>query len=1098
MKFLRAVFPPLALAFALFGAAPLPAQDTRLSNVSVRTAAGGADILITGFTIGPGPNKTILVRAVGPTLGIFGVPGTLADPKLELYNSSAVKIGENDNFNAVDAATFTAVGAFPLGVGAKDAAIVTTLAPGSYTAQVTGVGGVSGVALVEVYEVTGGATRLINLSTRAQVGTGSNILIPGITVAAGAGTRRLLLRAVGPTLGIFGVPGTLTDPKLELYSGPNKMAENDNWGTPVGAATADGTTLAAAFTASGAFALTAGSKDAALLINLTAGSYTLQVSGVGGTTGVALVEVYDLTPVTASVVTLAATKPTSDESGANPGEFTFTRTGDLTFPLTVSYGVGGSAVNGSDYPALLGTITIPAGAASVKLPLSPNPDVQTDGLDTVVLTLTAGGGYTIGAPTSATVTIADSPATLYVAMLRPAGGATSSTAYGTATILLSSSGTVASVNVSFSNLSSAQTSAHLTLGANDDFVADLPRGQINGVQWLFAPTGVYTSTALLNALRNGTLSVRLDSATFPNGEARGVFVPGTGSQIFTVPAAAPAVSLTNITAADASRLLTQATFGPKKSEIDALTGGSITTWIDAQMALPYTPHRAATLADQVAFGGSPSVSNWQAVNQQNRQPAWFKNVLTGPDQLRQRVAFALSQIFVVSDVSLDGDHFTEWLAAYYDRLGNGAFGNFRALLEEVTLNPMMGLYLSTLRNAKADPATGTTPDENYAREVMQLFTIGLSLLQPDGTLQLGADGLPIPTYNQTTISEMAKVFTGWSYPSANLAQFRTAGDNYFSPMQVFPAFHEDGAKNISPILPAPIPANLGGAEDLKRALDALFNHQNTPAFISRQLIQRLVTSNPSPAYVYRVAEKFRNNGSGTRGDLGAVVRAILTDYEARSPALVGNVSYGKLKEPLLRLTGLLRTFNATSRIGRYAGMRYAVNGVAMTNATPNPGNMAAVEFRTNGSNHIFPQVLLAQASLRSPTVFNFFSPGYVAPGPLAAAGLVAPEFQITDDTYSITVPNYLRDALINRNDSTRIEGDAALVLDLTFEQTLAANPVALLDHLALVLAGGNLPAATRTRITGALAALPASATPLERAQTAVLGIVTTPAGAIQK
>ena len=1353
------LFRPLAALLATLLLTPaLPAQETRLSNVSVRTAAGGADILITGFTISPGPDKTILVRAVGPTLGIFGVPGTLADPKLELYNSSAVKIGENDNFNASDAPTFASVGAFALGANSKDAAIVTTLAPGSYTAQVTGVGGASGVALVEVYEVTGGATRLINLSTRAQVGTGSNILIPGITVAPGTGTRRLLLRAVGPTLSIFGVPGTLADPKLELYSGSAKIAENDNWSTPVGTGSADAATLAAAFTTGGAFALPAGSKDAALLVNLTAGSYTLQVSGVGGTTGAALVEVYDITPsappvittapvgvvvsagqrvlftvvatgapaptyqwqkngvnlpgatgasltlssaqaadagsytvvltntagtatssaalltvnfaaaitvqpigqvavagqpVTLSVVatgspapayqwqkdgvnlpgatgaslvlasaqpadagrytvvvtnalgtatstpaaltvnvtpaitaqpgsqtpilgrvvtlsvsatgtpaptyqwqrngaaitgatgatltlnnvqpadggdytviitnaagsvtsaiatltpiesptiTIAATKATSDESGTNPGEFTFTRTGLTLSPLTVNYGVGGSAVNGVDYPALVGFLTFPAGVSSVKLPLSPNPDVQNEGLDTVVLTLTAGSDYTVGAPASATVTIADSPATLYIASVRPTGTASGgSTASGSASILLSSSGTLASVNVSFSNLSSAQVTAHLTIGATEDYVFNLPQGQVTGVRWNFTPTGPYSSAALLDALKSGNIAVRIDTAKYPDGEIKGAFISGAGSQVFIAPADAPAVSLTNITATDAARFLTQTTFGPTKTEIDSLTGGSIDKWITDQMALPLTSHRTAIVDDRTTFGGSGSFTNWNAIHLPNRQSAWFKVSLTAPDQLRQRVAYALSQILVVSDVALGDDSDSEPLAYYYDQLGNGAFGNFRALLETVTLSPMMGRYLSSLRNSKADPVTGQTPDENYAREVMQLFTIGLVQLQPDGTLALGADGLPIPTYNQKTITEMAKVFTGWGYPSTNPTQFRTATKNSFTPMQVFASNHDDTIKDISPVSPTPIAANQGGVKDLQLALDALFTHANTAPFISKLLIQRLVTSNPSPGYVYRVARKFENNGSGTRGDLGAVVRAILTDNEARSPSVASNAAYGKLKEPLLRLTGLMRSFGASSTSGRFLGYRYAVDGVPITGATPLPATQAQITTISSATQIYSAIGSIAQAALRSPSVFNFYHPDYVLPGPLAAAGLVAPEFEITDDNFAINVPNFLRGfvtAVIPTSAGAPTTAAPYVVtLNTTYEQTLVATPPALLDHLNRVLCAGSLSDATRTRVTAALTALPATTSPVDRVNTAILLVLTSQSAAIQK
>jgi uncharacterized protein (DUF1800 family) len=580
-------------------------------------------------------------------------------------------------------------------------------------------------------------------------------------------------------------------------------------------------------------------------------------------------------------------------------------------------------------------------------------------------------------------------------------------------------------------------------------------------------------------------------------------VQGTGSRTFTAPAAPPTVSLTNVTAVDAARFLTQATFGPKKSEIDALTGGSLASWLDAQMAMPFTSHRTAVVEDRTNFGGSGSFTNWNAIHPPNRQAAWWKHVLTAPDQLRQRVAFALSELFVVSDVSLGDDSLTEPLAAYYDILGNGAFGNFRTLLENVTLSPMMGLYLSSLRNAKADPTLGTTPDENYAREVMQLFTIGLVQLQPDGTLVLGDDGLPIPTYNQKTITEMAKVFTGWSYATTQtptLTTFRNGTRNYFSPMQLFTVAHEDGAKDLSPVLTTPIPAGQGGTKDLQVALDALFTHPNTGPFVAKALIKRLVTSNPSPAYVYRVAQKFENNGAGVRGDLAAVVRAVLTDYEARSPVVAANQSFGKLKEPILRFTALLRAFNASSPSGRFLGYRVTAGGQPITSATPKPATQADIGQINSGTiiSNVVPNI--AQASLRSQTVFNFFHPDYVLPGPLAQAGLVAPEFEITDDNFAISVPNFLRTFAL-ANAPTTTAAPYAITLDLTYEQSLLNDPAALVDHLNLVLCAGSMPAATKTRLVSAmnsLAALSSAPSARERAQSAVLLTLTSPAASVQR
>ena len=1127
MNSLRPSAAPLLSALLAVAALLAPAtraQEPRLSNISTRAQTGtGASVLTAGFVIGPGANKQVLIRAVGPTLSSFGLTGVLTDPVLTVYNSANVVVASNDNWatpvgpgaatTAQLSAAFSSVGAFAFGTTttSRDSALLATLAPGNYTAQVAGAGGTTGIALVEVYEIGGAnaGAKLVNTSTRLQISATSAPII-GLVVAPGTGTRKLLVRASGPALAAFGLTGTLADPAIRLTSSLGTvLATNDNWGTPSDTRAANTLGLTNAFALAGAFAFPAGSRDAAVLVDLAPGSYGLQITSNDGTSGLGLIEVYDLTPANPPTVTLAATRAISDESGNNPGEFTLSRTGDTALPLTVNYGVGGSAVNGFDYPPLLGTVTIQAGASSVKIPLSPNPDVQNEGTDTVVLTLATGGAYLIGAQSSATVSIADSPATLYIASVRPTTTATSgTTASGTASILLSSSGTLAAVNVSFSNLSSTLTNAYLVLGTTEDFVFSLgTAGQVNGAQWTFNPTGQYSATALLEALKSGNIAVRLDTAKYPTGEVKGAFIQGAGTRTFVAPAAPTADSpLTNVTATDAARFLTQATFGPTKAEIDALTGGSIDAWITAQLALPFTAHRAATVADRTNFGGSNSFTNWNAIHMPNRQSAWFKNALTGPDQLRQRMAFALSQILVISDISLGDDNRTEPVANYYDILGNGAFGNFRTLLEQVTLSPMMGEYLSSLRNSKATfdntGATLTTPDENYAREVMQLFSIGLVQLNPDGTLALGADGLPVPTYDQNTITEMAKVFTGWAYPSTDLTRFRTAGTNYFSPMQLFPAFHDNTAKNLNLTSLATIPADASatsGTNDLRLALDALFTHPNTGPFISKLLIQRFTTSNPSPAYVYRVAQTFANNGSGVRGDLGAVLRAVLTDYEARSPAVAGNSTYGKLKEPLLRMTGLLRSLGASSQSGRFSGFRHHVNGTVITSATPKPATAAEIGTYNSTTLPYSSIGSIAQAALRSPTVFNFYHADYVLPGPLAAAGLVAPEFEITDDNYAISVPNYFRNFV-----NATTTGQAAtvqpyiLTLNTTYEETLVGNVPALLDHLSRILTADTLPAAAKTRITTALAALPTTTTTTDRAKTAVMLVLSSPAAAIQK
>ena len=1004
----------LIICLIILATFPVLGQDTRLSSVAVRTSTGGGDTLITGFTIGPGPTKRVLIRAVGPALTEFGVPGALADPRLEVYNSAGTKIAENDNWTTDDAATFATVGAFPLRTASKDAALVINLPSGGYTVHVTGIGN-SGQALVEVYEVSGGVTRLVSLSTRANVGTGANILIPGISISPGAGTRRLLVRAVGPSLGAFGVPGTLADPKLELFSGSSKIAENDNWGTPIGAASADAATLAAAFANNGAFPLAAGSKDAALLINLAAGGYTLQVSGVGNTTGAALVEVYDLTPV--------------NQTGA--------------------------------------------------------------------------------VPTSS----------LYVAQLRPDPTATGSTASGYATILINPDRT-ATVNASFSNLSSAQTSAHLQLGASRDYVLDLPRGQVNGITWTFAPSGTFTTNDLINALNTGDIFVGLDSAKFPNGELRGNFVRATGSQSFTPPAAPPplpAGALASPSQTDAARFLTQATFGPTTATINTLMARGINGWIDDQVALPATGAKASTRADVMAFPNpkvplAPTDPQIYFLLGQNWRAAWWKIAITGPDQLRQRVAFALSEILVVGGEQGEFEAKTK----YYDILINHAFGNYRQLLEEVTLNPVMADWLSYLKNQKADPIRGTAPDENYAREVQQLFSIGLVQLQPDGTLLLDAAGQPIPTYNQATISETAKVFTGWSFaiapatttsestfrdtaPASTVTNNAPDDNAWFLSMRHFDAFHDKTQKSVVSLQQVPlaeakptiIPAGQTGPQDLKMMLDTLFNHPNTGPFLCRQLIQRLVTSNPSPGYVYRVARVFANDGTGTRGNLGAVVRAILTDYEARSPEVLSNFGYGKIKEPLLRFTAFFRALNAAAPNGRY-----------LDNYFENPANLVGSGGQLTPFNFMaYPLSRIAQSPLQSPTVFNFFSSSYSPPGPMAAAGLVAPEMAITDSNYAIRVPNEMVNFMY-RNPASLIEPPTGpspfIVLDYSAFLPNARNPAALVDQLNLLFCANQMSAGTRTSIVASLQALPATATDRDRVQTALHFTIISPDGALQK
>ncbi|HEY1765719.1 MAG TPA: DUF1800 family protein [Opitutaceae bacterium] len=1026
--------------------------------------------MIAGFVVGAGDPETVLIRAVGPSLAeIFssGVSGLLKQPVLSLFDSSGNLVMSNKGWTTgnATAAIMSAAGAFPLLAKSADSALLATLPAGSYTAQVSGLNATTGVALLEVYEVnpTPSTARLINLSTRGEVGTGNAVMIPGISIAAGDSNRTLLIRAAGPALAALGVQGALLDPTVIVKDSSGAIvASNDNWESPVGTGKSSAA-LTAAFTQTGAFPFGSNSLDAALIGNFPPGAYTVVVSGINGETGVSLVEVYDMTSNIPDTLTIAATEPNADTSGANPGAFTVTRTGDTTESVNVGYSIGGSAIDGIDYLGLSGAVIIPAGANSATISVLPSASLTNGVSSTVVVTLnpaSAQEAYGLGANTSATVTIKNIAPTLFVAQLRPVANASGSTGTGVATVLVSADGSLASVSVSFSNLSSDEVVAHLAIGGdmnNGTYVLNLPDGQVSNLQWAPTSAGQYTAAQVVAALASGNLFVEIDSSQFPSGELGGQFITGQGSQVFIPPSQPPSIDLSSVSDADAPRLLTQATFGPTTQDIATLKNQGYSGWISAQMAKSATLHRPATDADLSAF---PSTGQTVA-NQNNRQAAWWEIAVGAPDQLRQRVAFALSEILVTSDVASSLSGQADGLANYYDILVNDAFGNYRTLLNDVTLSPAMGNYLNMLHNAKAVPAKGTSADENYAREVQQLFSIGLSELQPDGTLVLDSSGLPEPTYDQNEIVQMANALTGWGYHSAasNPSFYGTAAD-FDDPMMAYPAYHDTTQKTI--VNNVVLPANQSAQADLQAVLDALFNHPNCGPFVSQQLIQRLVTSNPSPAYVYRVSQVFANDGNGVRGNLAAVVRAILLDYEARSLAETSNPGFGKLKEPILRVTAMYRAFNAGSKEGRFPIFNIQNN--------------------------------LDQAALRSPTVFNFFDPDYVQPGSLASAGLVAPEFQITTAPTVISVPNYFYSGIYTAaNPST-----STVVLNLTALTANASNPGAMVGLLNQLLCANEMSAATKQLVEAELASLPSNTTPLVLAQTALYLTATSPDAAIQR
>ncbi|MEM8507282.1 MAG: DUF1800 family protein [Bacteroidota bacterium] len=487
--------------------------------------------------------------------------------------------------------------------------------------------------------------------------------------------------------------------------------------------------------------------------------------------------------------------------------------------------------------------------------------------------------------------------------------------------------------------------------------------------------------------------------------------------------------------ADASRFLAQATMGYDYATIQMTAAMGFEAWIEEQFALPRQSYE--DLGEIISEAGEAG-QGWS-----NYRSAWWNYVLSAPDQLRQRINYNLSELLVVSGF---GNDFFEDVGnlsnVYYDVLGENAFGNYRTLLRDISLNPSMGIYLSHLNNPRSDPANNIHPDENYAREVMQLFSIGLYELNNDGTRKLDGNGNFIPTYNNNDIREFAKIFTGfgdgrpegqWGIEigELDLDSFSTY------PMKMYEQWHEPGEKRL--LNGQIVPAGQSGLQDLESAMDNLHNHPNIGPFIGNALIQLLVTSNPTPQYISNVANAYNNNGSGVRGDMQAVIRAILLDNEARSCSPLNNPTAGKMREPLLRFTNYLRAFNAENQTFLIDNMLDWIQATG-------------------------------QAPVYASSVFNFFLPTYQPQGDIARANLVAPVFQIHNSSTSIGYVNKVNEWVF---DETYMEITNPM-LDFTEEMELVEDATALVNRLDILLACGQLSGTTKAIIVNTLEQLDAN------------------------
>ena len=507
---------------------------------------------------------------------------------------------------------------------------------------------------------------------------------------------------------------------------------------------------------------------------------------------------------------------------------------------------------------------------------------------------------------------------------------------------------------------------------------------------IVVPLGVREVPVLLNPVADTTDNEATETITITAQTGTGYSLgSGTGAT----------VNLENETlitppsARAAARFLIQAAFGPDQDStgdaddipenVQAVMATGFNAWIEDQftrpvgLIQPWVDWAAINASALELYGNWKEFSWWsRAMGVPKLRPDDTTTVT--PDPLRQRVAFALSEILVASDRPEALAVEQVGMANFYDLFEQHAFGNYRNLLQAVALHPVMGIYLSHLGNQKANPAANVFPDENFAREIMQLFSIGLWQLNPDGTRQLDGQGQPIPTYNNGDITELARVFTGLSF--GNNANFTLYPRDFKIPMKGWDAYHDCNPKTLlgGLQLPARTPSagNTGTATmaDVSAAVDNLFNHQNVGPFLALRLIQRFVTSNPSPAYVGRVAAKFGDNGSGVRGEMKAVIKAVLLDPEARDPAMMSQPTWGKLREPFLRCVNFARAFNAASTSGYYPLDQFALA-------------------------HL-------QDPMNAPSVFNFFLPTHSPSGPITQMGLVAPEFQIINASSAVSGANY--------------------------------------------------------------------------------------------
>jgi len=718
------------------------------------------------------------------------------------------------------------------------------------------------------------------------------------------------------------------------------------------------------------------------------------------------------------------------------------------------------------------TIVLAKNQNSRVIEVQPKQDNIHEVIELVTINILESEDYQVGSDNITRVKIADADNTsdnskVFIGYFSPQDGATS-VGSGVLSLVLQGDNEQATLSYDFSGLSSEQTDQHIHLAPSGTMIKDIEHmGGVYNYHWDLSPGGPFTTKQqMLDTLFSGAFYLNIHSANYPNGE---IFANFTYDESVAPPD--DSLLTPEDRERDIIRFLTQATFGATPSEYEFIKNqmnedGSnrmqvYEAWIDQQMSLPATNMLELTDATNALF---PEEDGWHA-----RRDAFWPIAVYANDQLRQRVAFALSEILVIGDANTVPRRAYRGVADYWDTLSSNAFGQYNGLLEHVSRHAIMGNWLSHLKNSKADTEKGTFPDENYAREIMQLFSFGLVHQEINGSVKLGENNLPKTTYDNNVIENLARVFTGLSFskisdegimvdnPRFNLGnQANSEQYRWTEPMMFFTEKHDFGEKTlfnngIQVIEVAAQEPSLANANDeLSYVIDAIVAHPTTAPFISYRLIQRLVTSNPSNDYIQRVSLAF-----GETGDLKQTIKAILLDPEARNPSVVSSLSFGKVKEPILRFTSLMRILNARSSV------EFGTDGIDFSGKST---------YAESASLLRVGDLPISQRSLGSPSVFNFFSPDFSPAGELASQSLVAPELQLMTESSMVNTINTLGALILNglvrpsyrlseyKKEDLIVRLDSQILID-TWQQTQGddeAKAKTVINYLDFYLNAGQL------------------------------------------